>query len=216
MTLVESLLELLPAGEDRRFGEIFVEHLPDASFRARHRDDRETLEGLEELDSVRALREMAKWDADGEYRPLKTAPTLKSGWITTCDDPIEFLKRLDAIYPAVFATWVAYERGDHHPTPLRDTLDRQTGMYRFAGSITDQMANQIMRETCARGCLRTIAWPIDNSCPVSRLKRPARDIPVICTEACTFAVSEARRLVKEAYDRANPPAESAAESAPSS
>ncbi len=208
MTLVESLLELLPVGEARRFGEVFVEHLSEGTFRARHRDDRETLDSLENLGSVRCLREMTKWDAMGEYRPLKTAPTLKSGWVTACDSAEEFLKRLDALYPGVFATWVAYDREEHQPTPLRDTLDRQTGMYRFAGSINNQMANQIMRDTCAKGCLRIIAWPIDDQCPVSRLKRPARDLPVICTEACTFAVSEARRLVKEAYEKANPPAES--------
>jgi len=166
------------------------------------------LEGLEELSSPQELREMAKWDTKGEYRPLKTAPNLISGWVTSCQDSSEFLKRLDAIYPGVFATWAAYEKGTHDPTPLRDTLDRQTGMYRFAGSITDQMANEIMRETCAKGCLRTIAWPISSECPTSRLKRPPQDIPVICTEACTFAVSEARRLVKEAYDKANPPSES--------
>lgn len=205
MTLADSLLHLLPRGENRRFGEIFLEHLDDGTLRARHRDDRMAQEGLESLASASELREMAKWDTMGEYRPLKTAPTLKPGWITECSDASEFLKRLDAIYPGVFATWVAYEKEEHSPTPLRETLDRQTGMYRFAGSITDQMANEIMRETCAKGCLRKIAWPISDDCPTSMLKRPAMEIPVICTEACTFAVSEARRLVKEAYDKANPP-----------
>ena len=110
---------------------------------------------------------------------------------------------MDAIYPGVFATWIAYEKGELEPVSLRDTLDRQTGMYKFAGSITDQMANEIMRSTCGKGCIRLIAWPIDNSCPVSRLKAAKNTLPVICTEACTFAVSEARRLAKEAYEKAN-------------
>ena len=206
MTLVEALLSLLPAGESRRYGEVYLEHLPDGLLRARHREDRMTENGLEDLTTPRELREMAKFDPSGEYRPLKTAPTLKSGWVTSCTDPSEFLNRLDAIYPGVFATWVAYSQGTHSPTTLRATLDRQTGMYRFAGSITDQMANQIMRETCAKGCLRTIAWPVDDQCPVSQLKRAPKEIPVICTEACTFAVSEARRLAKEAYEKENAPA----------
>jgi sirohydrochlorin cobaltochelatase len=207
MTLAEELEALLPANESRFFGELHLSRDGNGVFMACHRADLEMSETLTPVESLAGLREIAKFDANKEYRPLKTAPTLKGGWKTSTDSAAEFLKRLDCIYPGVFATWIAYHRGTHHPTPLRDTLDRQTGMYRFAGSITDQMANQIMRDTCSAGCLRKIAWPISNEAPVSRLKPGMKSIPVICTEACTFAVSEARKLVKEAYDKANPPAE---------
>jgi hypothetical protein len=78
-------------------------------------------------------------------------------------------------------------------------------MYRFSGTINDQMANRIMREVCSPGCVRKIAWPIDDQCAVSRIKPNKRFIPSVCTEACTFAVSRARELVKEAYDKANAP-----------
>ena len=203
MTLAETLSSLLPPGAELRFGELYLTRDTSGVFAARHRDDRESEDGLEMVESCHNLRELAKFDSDGEYRPLKTAPTLRSGWITKSDDAAEFLARLDAIYPAVFATWIAYDKGELDPVSLRDTLDRQTGMYKFAGSITDQMANEIMRSTCGKGCVRLIAWPIDNSCPVSRLKAAKKTLPVICTEACTFAVSEARRLAKEAYEKAN-------------
>ncbi len=208
MTLAEELEDLLPANEARFFGELYLSRIEDGTFVASHRNDMEILESLSTVDSLPGLREIAKFDANNEYRPLKTAPGLKDGWKTAAASADEFLKRLDCIYPGLFATWIAYHRGTHDPTPLRDTLDRQTGMYRFAGSITDQMANEIMRDTCSPGCLRKIAWPISSESPVSRLKPGMKSIPVICTEACTFAVSEARKLVKEAYEKANPPAES--------
>lgn len=207
MTLAEELEALLPPRESRFFGQLYLSRSEDGVYLACHCDDRDKCDSLPAVDTPAGLREIAKFDASGEYRPLKTAPTLKGGWKTATNCAAEFLKRLDALYPGVFATWIAYHCGRHLPTPLRDTLDRQTGMYRFAGSITDQMANQIMRETCSKGCLRKIAWPISGDAPVSQLKPAKNSIPVICTEACTFAVSEARRLVKEAYDRANPPAE---------
>lgn len=203
MTLAETLSTLLPPDAELRFGELYLTRDNRGTFFARHRNDRMTEEGLENIDTLPALRELAKFDSEGEYRPLKTAPTLRDGWITQCEAPSEFLARLDAIYPSLFATWVAYDAGALDPAPLRETLDRQTGMYKFAGSITDQMANEIMRSTCGKGCLRLIAWPIDDSCPVSRLKAPQNTLPLICTEACTFAVSEARRLAKEAYEKAN-------------
>lgn len=203
MTLAETLENLLPPDAELRFGEIYLTRDKEGTFAARHRDDRGSEDGLERIDSREELRELAKFDAEGEYRPLKTAPTLRSGWITKTGEAAEFLSRLDALYPGVFATWVAYQNGEIDPVPLRDTLERQTGMYKFSSSITDQMANEIMRSTCGKGCIRVITWPIDSRCPVSRLKPPAKILPVICTEACTFAVSEARRLAKEAYDKAN-------------
>lgn len=208
MKLAEDLDSLLPEGEERRFGELLLGRSM-GEFSARHRDDAPGYApgdaALERIDSVPDLREMAKFDAGGAYRPLRTAPTLRRGWFTATADPGEFLRRLDAIYPGVFATWAAYDRGELDPVPLRETLERQTGMYRFAGSISDAMANRIMRDLCGKGCLRQIAWPIDSRCPVSRLTRHPRVIPMICTEACTFAVSEARRLAREAYDRDNAP-----------
>lgn len=207
MTLVEELEALFPPMESRFFGELLLRRDESGQFIASHRDDAEMLDDLSPAKSLAELREIAKFDAAGEYRPLKTAPGLKGGWKTTSPSASTFLKRLDCIYPGLFATWITYHKGTHDPTSLRDTLDRQTGMYRFAGSITDQMANRIMRETCSAGCLRKIAWPISNECAVSRLKQGTQSIPLICTEACTFAVSEARKLVKEAYEKANPPAE---------
>jgi sirohydrochlorin cobaltochelatase len=203
MTLAETLAFLLPPNTELRFGELYLTRDRGGVFAVRHRDDRKSEDGLEIVENCNDLRELAKFDSEGEYRPLKTAPTLRSGWVTKSDDAAEFLARLDAIYPAVFATWISYEKGELDAISLRDTLNRQTGMYKFAGSITDQMANEIMRSTCAKGCVRLIAWPIENDCPVSRLKAAKGTLPVICTEACTFAVSEARRLAKEAYEKAN-------------
>ena len=206
MTLAQELEAYLPPGTKLSFGQLSLVRTPDGVFEACHIDDMTMTGDLQAVDSGTALREMAKFDSSGEYRPLKTAPTLKTGWKTCCTCAGEFLKRLDAIYPAVFATWVAYDKGEHTSTSLRRTLDRQTGMYRFAGTITDQMANRMMRELCFPGCLRKIAWPINDESPVSRIKPQAHSIPVICTEACTFAISAARSLAKEAYDKANPPA----------
>ncbi|MEX2579792.1 MAG: DR2241 family protein [Verrucomicrobiales bacterium] len=206
MTLSRELESLLPPGGKIRFGELHLARGKDGIFSARHRNDMDA-EKLEDIETTADLRELAKFTADGDYRPLKTAPTLRGGWKTECGDAGEFLKRLDAVYPGVFATWIAYDRGELDPVPLRRTLDRQTGMYRRAGTITDQMANQIMRNLCSPDCIRKIAWPIDDDCAVSRITAKPGAIPVVCTEACTLAVSEARRLAKEAYDKINAPEE---------
>lgn len=205
-SLAAALEAALPPGETRRFGELSLSRDAGGAFVATHCRDAGMAASKGDLlpiESPAAMREWAKFDADGEYRPLKTAPNLKPGWIARAGEAAAFLKLLDAVYPGSFAGWVAYSRGELDATPLRETLDRQTGMYRFAGNITDAMANQIMRETCSAGCLRVIAWPIDEACAVGRIKAGQGTVPLLCFEACPFAINEARRLAKEAFDRAS-------------
>ncbi len=199
MTLADTLDSHLPPGTRLAFGELLLLRHRDGTFEARHRDDQSADPGsLELLSSVHELRELAKYDDAGDYRPLKTAPTLLGGWRTETGSAKEFLARLDAVYPGAFATWVAYEAGRIAAVPLRRTLDRQTGMYRLAGTIDDVAAARLRTELCARGCLRHIVWPIDGSSPAPGVERTPGTIPLLCVEACTFAVSRARELAKEA------------------
>ncbi len=207
MKLPDFLATYVPDENTRLFGEVLLSRLGDPGhFKAVHFRDRDVpLDQLNQLQSIPKVREMVKYSPAGEYRPLKTAPTMKNGWLIMEADANSFYLMLDAIYPAALAGTIRYFEGEIHPVSLRQTLGRQTGMYQFAKNVSDADANQIMRETCAKGCLRKISWPLDDKCPVGRLKPPnERNIPIICTEACTFVVSEARRLAREAYDRANP------------
>tara|TARA_R110002096_G_scaffold196404_15_gene379296 strand:+ start:4919 stop:5527 length:609 start_codon:yes stop_codon:yes gene_type:complete len=197
MTLAQELDQLIPQGESRKFGELVLSRSDAGTFTAMHRTDAMMNGSLESLDSIQSaseLRELSRHDTEGNYRPLKTAPTLIHGWQTSSDCAEEFLSRLDAIYPAVFATWVEYQKGTAPPVPLQETLSRQSGIYKNASGITDQNANQIMRDTCSLGCIRKIAWPINDHCTVSKLKALPREIPVVCVEACSLAISEAASL----------------------
>lgn len=197
MNLTQHLERTLPPGSNVRFGELCLSRCEAGIFSARHCRDLDANAPLSALQSARDLRELAKYDDEGNYRPLKSAPGLKAGWETSTACPREFLKRLDAIYPGVFATAVAYFGGTIDAIPLRETLGRQTGMYRSASAITDAQANEIMRGLCSPGCLRIITWPIDPSAPTSRVKARTGEVPLLCVEACTFAVNRARQLARK-------------------
>lgn len=206
MNLADELDAVLPRGSHREMGQLWLSRTLDGIFEARHRDDaRADEDSLETLDTARAVREVAKYDAAGEYRPLKTAPTLRRAWRTATPSASEFLARLDAIYPGAFATRIAWSRDQCLPVPLRTTLQRQTGMYRLAGTISDEDARRIRHELCAPGCLRHILWPISGEDEDFEMPTPpgggTESIPLLCTEACTFAVSLARELAKAARER---------------
>ena len=123
----------------------------------------------------------------------------------------------------MFAAW----RSDKLQTiPLRETLDRQSGMYRVAAKISDSEINNLVGDFCRSdgGCLRTILWKRDanNAIATTKLpkekfdpeydqarvcsRRPAGDarashseaatIPLLCQEACNLLIAECRKVVK--------------------
>ena len=122
---------------------------------------------------------------------------------------------------AVFAAW---QEERLKTTTLRETLARQSGMYRVAAKISDEQINDVVGTfcRCAGGCLRTILWrrtasgsvassklppaKFDPNCDQAQplcgpgLATPATTaptvIPLLCQEACNLLVNECRKMVK--------------------
>ena len=196
----------------RCIGQIAIECRDDGTFALSHRDDaaRDDL-GIHETPDV-AL-ELARFDDAGNYRPLKTAPTLRHGWRLILGNMTELRMALDLFYPGRLAAMLAFENGDLGMTPFCETLARQSGMYRVAAQISDEQADELIGDFCRSdgGCLRTILWRRDQSGTVPSTKLapqkfdPTHDqtgmgapmIPLLCQEACNLLVAEARRVVQE-------------------
>jgi len=120
---------------------------------------------------------------------------------------------LDLFYPGRLAAMFAFEGGELRTTPFRETLARQSGMYRVAAQINDEQADNLIGDFCRSdgGCLRTILWSRDQNGTVPSTKlapqkfEPAHDqtgmgapvIPLLCQEPCNLLVAEARRVVQE-------------------
>lgn len=154
-----------------------------------------------------AAREIARYDSGGEFRPLKSAPTLKRGWEIALADPAGVHRTLDYLNPAALANLVRLEQAQVPIFPLKQMLGRQTGMYRVTGLIRDSEAQRLVAETCQDPkCLRKILWSWDgdtgwNSLPAEKCFRPSLpaaggDWPLVCTDACPILVGAARELVK--------------------
>ena len=91
-----------------------------------------------------AAREIATYDDAGKFRPLKTAPNLRRGWKLRVADLRELRRALDYFYPAMLGVWLSHTRGELAPVPLRETLGRQTGMYRVTQKLTDDQAQKLI------------------------------------------------------------------------
>ena len=205
------------------FGQILVQKGDDSGFVLLHRDDA-SLDRLQRYREAKDAIEIAKYDDAGNYRPLKTAPNLRRGWRLELATVEELRRALDCFYPGRLALFAAWKSGHLKTTPLRETLNRQSGMYRVAAKISDQQINELVADFCRSdsGCLRTILWSRDRNCVIASTKLPtekfdpaydqactrrhtgdarashseAATVPLLCQEACNLLVAECRKVVK--------------------
>src|SRR5438477_12465471 len=118
------------------FGQILIQKTSTGGFVLSHRDD----EGRNDLQTFRSTEDaidIAKYDDAGNYRPLKTAPNLRRGWRLELASLEQLERALDHFYPGRLAMFAAWKDNRLISTPLRETLDRQSGMYRVASKISD-------------------------------------------------------------------------------
>jgi len=153
-------------------GQILIQKTNDG-FVLSHRED-EARKDLQTSRNAEEAVEIVKYDDAGNYRPLKTAPNLRHGWRLTLQTLKELKRALDYFYPGRLAVFAAWKTGQLRTTNLRDTLDRQSGMYRVAARISDEQIDDVVADFCRSdgGCLRTILWERDQLGTVSSTKLP--------------------------------------------
>jgi sirohydrochlorin cobaltochelatase len=205
----------LPIADVFAFGQVLVRPIAPAGFRLSHRDDSDTCRISDNFSRPEDALEIARRDDAGSYRPLKTAPNLRHGWRLDVADVAELYRALDFFYPGRLSVLAAYRDSRLNITPLRQTLGRQTGMYRAAGKIADDQLDEVVGSFCRSdgGCLRTILWKRDHTGAAPSPHLPAakydpdydqtaigtvgsRSLPLICQEACNLLVAECRKVVK--------------------
>ncbi|MEI6674843.1 MAG: DR2241 family protein [Verrucomicrobiota bacterium] len=167
--------------------------------------------GLTIYDGSAAAREIAAYAADGSYRFLKAQRNLRRGWLLRLASVAELRMALDQFYPACVGLWLAQQEGTLEVTPLRDTLQRQSGMYRRVQALDDTTLQALVPRTCSPAipCARHILWQLDAGTPLlpsaaSHCRgigddvAAAEAIPLLCREACNHFVAACLASAKAA------------------
>jgi sirohydrochlorin cobaltochelatase len=152
-----------------------------------------------------AAREIAKYDATGEFRPLKTAPSLKRGWELVLTDTCALQLALEFFYPGAVGNFLRYSADEICVPALRETLNRQTGIYRVTALIRDDEAASLTAAICGQKCLRRVLWSLDDrgnhwsDLPAERQTAVSsgNEWPLLCTDPCQLLVGGARTIVKK-------------------
>ncbi|MBC7980336.1 MAG: hypothetical protein H7Y36_07210 [Armatimonadetes bacterium] len=213
------LLKKLIRSGLRQIGQIQIHpELCEFSYGLFHLDDeglatQPAFGGLEHFRGPEMARYLSTYAENGEYRFTKGKINLRRGWIMTLDNEHELLRALDQFYPACVALFNENQNGTLPIEDLREKLNRQTGMYRFARSISDEGAQNLIRKVCgpAHNCAKKILWKIDCETPLANSEASRfngipggaaeeKAIPLLCREACNHFVAECRIAAKQEFD----------------
>ncbi len=178
------------APEGRRFAQVLVRYL-DSGYELRHVDDA-GLEGLKLYEDPREARDISKRTEEGEYRPLKSSPNLRRGWLLRVSDERELAVAMNHLYPAALVHWRLYRKGRLEITNYRENAARQSGIYKRVQRLSDEGVQDAARACCEDAvCLKKTLWDVDEDNQLE-MERGEGEIP--CPEPCSVFVSFARRV----------------------
>ncbi|MFC5366816.1 DR2241 family protein [Salinirubrum litoreum] len=136
-------------------------------------------------------RRLTKFDDRGRYRPLKTAPSLPTGWAFTDLRAGDLLSAMDAIYPATVENWYREEAGDLDVTHWSETAERQTGIYGIIDELDREGVEWIAESCCVDSqCLKRREWQFAEG---DELSADGGTGVFPCREPCSLVVAAARK-----------------------
>lgn len=156
-----------------------------------HQDDDGTdPEALDRYADPLDARQLAKFDDRDRYRPLKTAPTLRTGWVFAGLGPRALVRAVDFFYPATVANWALERRGDLDVSHWRETAGRQTGIYDVVDELPPAAVDRAAAACCVDSqCLKRRRWEFDHE---RSLDVDPGDGEFPCREPCSFLIAAAR------------------------
>ncbi|WP_420595216.1 DR2241 family protein [Deinococcus sp.] len=182
---------LMALAEDTaRIGEVIVRPA-EGMFEIRHAlDEGKANEGLKTVVTPEGVRDYARLDEGGEYRPVHTLRNLARGWRAVLSRE-DLPRAMHLLYPAVIEESYAHHHHALRCTPWAATARRQTGIYAKVQKATPQQVEHVASDVCG-GCLKTRLWANDALNQTFFAGVPG-GIP--CAEACTLLVAEVREEV---------------------
>lgn len=189
---LEQLLENF--SKELVFAQVVITRLQ-TGFELRHVDDRAAEANTLRRVAPRNLRDIARKNDAGEFRPLKSAPNLPSGWRAVPRDDAELDFGLNCLYPGAVADWFAAQGAVRPVTDYRPFTQRQTGMYRLTAKLSDIEAGQAIRACCApQFCLKQRLWTVEGLETDSRGEKSL----IACLEPCAVMLEFARTVARVA------------------
>lgn len=195
--------EVLADGRTRSWGQLRVTVTlgedGHRGYEIRHEDDADVdHDDLDTYGDPLDARELAKHDGRGRYRPLKTAPSLRTGWAFADLDATEVAETVDFVYPATIANWHREQEGELDVTHWAEHVERQSGIYGVVQTWNRQDGHEhvewVAEACCADSeCVKRREWDYDEE---TDLDVPRGDGEFPCREPCSVVLAASRQWTK--------------------
>lgn len=189
----------LKTGVDREWGQLRVTTTL-ADDGARRYELRHVADSDADADELKThtdpfdARDIGTLDAKGRYRPLRTVPSLDSGWIFPELTADEVYDAVEAFYPATVVNWHREQRGELDIDHWRDEQDRQSGIYNLITVLPDEAVEWAAAACCDDSqCLKRREWGLSEDEP---LDADGGDGVFPCREPCSMVVAAGREWAK--------------------
>jgi len=193
-------------GDELLVAQVLV-HRQKGGYELRHIADREVSSDKLILQLPEGAHGIAQVAEDGSFRPLKSCPNLRRGWLILAKSDLELETALNGFYPGFIPDLSAVRTSTPHITHYREFTNRQTGMYRITTFLSDSAAFAMAGKCCsARYCLKHRLWTVEGAA----LDGPEGKSLIPCLEPCAILLEYARKVVRTSQ-RENVTAERAVE-----
>lgn len=174
------------------WGQVRIEHGTDGWVLRHSADLGQDPASLRQL-GLQDLHDWADLTDRGVFRPLRSAPSLRSGWYCSVADLQSLETALERLYPGSVGDWWALRQDPDVGTSFREYVGRQTGMYRGAQKLGERAAVAAVRACChERFCSKRRMWRADSL----EADAPETKSRIPCLEPCAVALEMARRAAK--------------------
>lgn len=161
----------------------------DPTFAIRHRDDRAVgRDELDHLDDWVSVRDRIRYTDDGDYRPLRAATTLPTGWTLEGLSRVDLTHVIDVIYPGSIIDWYRNRAGKFPTKDYQAATERHSGIYASVSELRPEQLDRVTTQCCTN-CVKEPIWYRTTN-PPSETQGSAL-IP--CQEPCGIFLDVARQ-----------------------
>lgn len=167
------------------------------TFSACHYANRDTpVDRLEVLKQAEDAHRLGCYTEAGEYRPLRSAPTLRRGWILRGLSETEFCLFVDLIYPAAIAHHAMAKQGVLRVCSFEEVAARQSGLYTVIRKLKEDQVRSLAGKICGEGrCWKQPLWSVHmgEMKPVIQKVGVQGSWNIPCPEPCSYWISIAQQ-----------------------
>jgi sirohydrochlorin cobaltochelatase len=136
------------------YGQVIVERR-DQAFMIRWTEDKD--QELQQIETPAVLREFLAYDANGNFRALRTGTDLRGGWQVEVEGYERLLAVLETIYPGVWIDYTQHQEGKLPVQTVQQVVERQTGLYKRVGRLPENLLPGLVKAHCGL-CVRNPTW----------------------------------------------------------